>query len=77
MIFGLRTGPRRDQGQRIGKAPFMINYRVADLHALVAVLRDEGCDVPETTEESENGRFAWVMDPEGNKIGLREPAPGQ
>ena len=59
------------------QAPFMINYRVADLHALVAVLRDEGCNVLETIEESEYGKFAWVMDPEGYKVELWEPPPGQ
>lgn len=59
------------------KAPFMINYRVRDLHALVEVLRTEGCNVLEKIEESEYGRFAWVMDPEGNKVELWEPPPGQ
>ncbi len=59
------------------RAQFMVNYRVADLHALVEVLRDEGCDVLDKTEESEYGRFAWVMDPEGNKVELWEPPPGQ
>lgn len=58
-------------------APFMVNYRVADLPALVEALREEGCDVLEKTEESQYGRFAWVMDPEGNKVELWEPPPGQ
>ncbi len=59
------------------KSPFMINYRVADLHALIKVLRAEGCDVAEKVEESEFGKFGWVMDPEGNKVELWEPPPGQ
>jgi predicted enzyme related to lactoylglutathione lyase len=58
-------------------APFMVNYRVADLHALIAVLKAEGCDALEKIEESEYGKFAWVMDPEGNKIELWEPPAGQ
>ncbi|MBK8974582.1 MAG: VOC family protein [Planctomycetes bacterium] len=58
-------------------APFMVNYRVADLRALVEVLRDEGCDVLEKIEESEYGKFAWVIDPEGNKVELWEPPAGQ
>ena len=58
-------------------ASFMINYRVADLHALVAALRAEGCNVLEKIEESEYGKFAWVIDPEGNKVELWEPPPGQ
>lgn len=56
---------------------FMINYRVADLHALVRVLRAEGCNVLEKIEESEYGKFAWVMDPEGNKVELWQPPAGQ
>jgi predicted enzyme related to lactoylglutathione lyase len=58
-------------------ASFMVNYRVADLHALVAALKAEACDVLEKVEESEYGKFAWVMDPEGNKVELWEPPPGQ
>ena len=58
-------------------ASFMVNYRVADLPALVAALKAEGCDVLEKTEDSEYGKFAWVMDPEGHKVELWEPPPGQ
>ena len=58
-------------------APFMVNYRVADLHALVAALKSEGCQVLEKVDESEYGKFAWVMDPEGNKVELWEPPLGQ
>ncbi len=54
-------------------APFMINYRVEDLHALLKVLRDEGCDVDAKVDESEYGKFGWVMDPEGNRVELWEP----
>jgi predicted enzyme related to lactoylglutathione lyase len=59
------------------KAPFMINYGVEDVHALVAALKEEGCNVLEKVEESEYGKFAWVIDPEGNKVELWEPPPGQ
>ena len=58
-------------------ASFMINYRVENLHALVKLLKDEGCKVMEKIEESEYGKFAWVIDPEGNKIELWEPPQGQ
>jgi predicted enzyme related to lactoylglutathione lyase len=40
-------------------APFMVNYRVEDLHALVKVLKEEGCNVLEKIDESEYGKFAW------------------
>lgn len=45
--------------------------------ALHGTLKDEGCDVLEKVEESEYGKFGWVMDPEGNKVELWEPPPGQ
>ena len=59
------------------KAPFMINFRVADLDALLAALREEGCQVVDKTESSEFGRFGWVIDPEGNKVELWEPPADQ
>lgn len=58
-------------------APFMVNYRVADLDALLQALRDEGCHVLEKAADSEYGKFGWVMDPEGNKVELWEPPAGQ
>jgi len=48
---------------------FMLNFRVEDLDALLAALRAEG----EKVEEYDYGRFAWIMDPEGNRIELWEP----
>jgi len=59
------------------KAPFMINYRVDDLAALLAALRSEGCNVLDKTDDSEYGKFGWVIDPEGNKVELWQPQPGQ
>jgi catechol 2,3-dioxygenase-like lactoylglutathione lyase family enzyme len=56
---------------------FMVNYRVAELHPLLKALRAEGCQVLDKTDESEYGKFGWVMDPEGNKVELWEPPPGQ
>ncbi|HKD11377.1 MAG TPA: VOC family protein [Thermoanaerobaculia bacterium] len=53
--------------------PFMINYRVDDLDAVLAALKTEGVTVDEKVEESEYGRFGWTMDPEGNRIELWEP----
>jgi predicted enzyme related to lactoylglutathione lyase len=58
-------------------ASFMVNYRVSDLHRLLATLRAEGCEVLKKTEESEFGKFGWVMDPEGNKVELWQPPEGQ
>jgi predicted enzyme related to lactoylglutathione lyase len=70
-------GAADGNGYGPAKAPFMINYRVDDLAALLRALRDEGCDVLDRTDESEYGKFGWVIDPEGNKVELWEPPPGQ
>jgi predicted enzyme related to lactoylglutathione lyase len=56
---------------------FMINYRVADLAGVLQALRNEGCNVLDKTEESEYGKFGWVMDPEGNKVELWQPPEGR
>jgi predicted enzyme related to lactoylglutathione lyase len=58
-------------------ASFMVNYRVQDLHAVLAALRAEGCAVDDKVEESEYGKFGWVIDPEGNKLELWQPPEGQ
>jgi predicted enzyme related to lactoylglutathione lyase len=58
-------------------ATFMINYRVADLHGLLKLLREEDCQVLDKVEESGFGIFGWAMDPEGNKVELWQPPKGQ
>jgi predicted enzyme related to lactoylglutathione lyase len=54
----------------------MINFRVADLDAVLAALRAEGCQVDEKTDRSEFGAFGWVTDPEGNRVELWQPPEG-
>jgi predicted enzyme related to lactoylglutathione lyase len=54
----------------------MVNYRVKDLDALLDALRQEGVAVDPKREDSEYGRFAWIFDPEGNKIELWQPPEG-
>jgi predicted enzyme related to lactoylglutathione lyase len=58
------------------QSPFMINYRVADLDGLLEALRAEGCNVIDKRDDSDFGKFGWVIDPEGNKIELWEPPAG-
>lgn len=53
------------------KADFMLNYRVDDLDALVAALKEEGVEIL-GQDNQEYGKFAWIMDPEGNRIELWE-----
>jgi len=54
-------------------AAFMINYRVENMDELLRALQAEGVEVLGQQDES-YGRFAWIMDPEGNRIELWEPA---
>lgn len=52
---------------------FMINYRVNDLEGLLENLRKTGVKVVGEIESFDYGKFAHIMDPEGNKIELWEP----
>jgi predicted enzyme related to lactoylglutathione lyase len=53
----------------------MLNFRVRDLDAMLAQLRTKGADVAEEIQDMDGvGRFAWVTDPEGNRIELWQPA---
>ena len=54
-------------------APFMINYRVDNLTEMLAQLQAGGVQVVSGPESHENGKFAWIMDPDGNKVELWEP----
>jgi len=56
------------------KKDFMFNFIVDDLEALLAVLEEEGIEQAGSMEDTEFGKFAWVLDPEGNKVELWEPA---
>ena len=55
------------------KKDFMINYRVADLDALVAQLKNEGVTIVDNIEDTDYGKFVHILDLEGNKIQLWEP----
>ena len=58
-------------------ASFMINYRVDDLSELLADLKRKGIDVLKGPESDDNGKFAWILDPDGNKVELWEPVAGR
>jgi predicted enzyme related to lactoylglutathione lyase len=55
------------------QSPFMINYRVDDMTELLAQLKNNGVPIHKGPESHENGKFAWVIDPDGNKVELWEP----
>jgi len=52
---------------------FMINYRVDNLDEMIAQLSAAGVEIVGGPESHENGKFAWIMDPDGNKVELWEP----
>ena len=68
--------PAADEPFAPGTSPFMVNYRVDDLAGLLTSLRAAGAQIAGDPEESEYGKFGWVVDPEGNKIELWEPPAG-
>lgn len=56
-----------------GHAPFMVNYIVDDLDALLARLKQEGVTIDDKRMDESYGRFAWIYDSDGNKIELWQP----
>lgn len=59
-----------------GPASWMINYRVADLDAMLAQLRAAGAWVSDEVQEGEYGRFGWAADPDGTRFELWQPPAG-
>ena len=55
------------------ESSFMINYRVDDMDELLAQLKANGIEILKGPDTEDNGKFAWIMDPDGNKIELWEP----
>jgi predicted enzyme related to lactoylglutathione lyase len=81
--------PARDQGATVwhvaegdtkwfapSDASFMINYRVDNLGELLANLKSNGVEILKGPEADDHGKFAWIMDPDGNKVELWEPTGG-
>jgi lactoylglutathione lyase len=58
-------------------APFMINYIVDDLDALLDRLKQEGVKIDDKRMNESYGRFAWIYDVDGNKIELWQPLPAK
>ena len=52
---------------------FMINYRVDDMAEMIEQLTSAGIEIIQGPESHENGKFAWIMDPDGNKVELWQP----
>jgi catechol 2,3-dioxygenase-like lactoylglutathione lyase family enzyme len=84
--FSWKDDPKVDEGMSVfnvfsqdttyfqpSTAPFMINFRVDDLDGLLAKLSSEGVRIDPKREDADYGRFAWIYDPDGNKIELWQP----
>jgi predicted enzyme related to lactoylglutathione lyase len=56
---------------------FMVNYRVADLDAMLAQLRTAGVKVSDEVSDTDFGRFGWAHDIEGNRFELWQPPAGE
>ncbi len=55
------------------ESSFMINYRVDNLDELLDQLKQNGVEIVGGPDSAENGKFAWIMDPDKNKVELWEP----
>ncbi len=56
---------------------FMMNFRVVGLDRILNACREQGITIVGDIDEQPNGRFAWILDPEGRKIELWEPVPSK
>jgi catechol 2,3-dioxygenase-like lactoylglutathione lyase family enzyme len=54
--------------------PFMVNYIVDDMDALLDRLKQEGVKIDPKRMDESYGRFAWIYDLDGNKIELWQPS---
>jgi len=52
---------------------FMINLAVDDMDGVIARVQSKGVEILGRADNDPNGRFAWLLDPEGSKIELWEP----
>lgn len=57
------------------KGPFMINLAVDDMDGMLARVQSKGVEILGRADNDPNGRFAWLLDPEGIKIELWQPKP--
>ena len=55
------------------RSSFMINYRIDNMDDMLAQLRQNGVEIVKGPDADDNGKFAWILDPDGNKVELWEP----
>lgn len=66
--------PAGADAEHLAGSPWALNLRVVDLDAMVSQLRAAGIAVEPHQQVYPNGRFAELVDPEGNPLQLWEPA---
>ena len=68
-------GPFKQDTDYFGpsKREYMINFEVDNLDAMIAQLKAKGVAVLKRDDSDPNGRFAWILDPDGTKIELWQP----
>lgn len=52
---------------------FMINFAVDDLDGFLVTLKSKGVEILGRDDSDPNGKFAWIVDPDGTKIELWQP----
>jgi predicted enzyme related to lactoylglutathione lyase len=57
--------------------PAMVNFRVDNLDALLAQLAESGVRIDPKRDDAPYGKFAWIWDPEGNRVELWQPLPAE
>jgi predicted enzyme related to lactoylglutathione lyase len=60
-----------------GAQPAMVNFRVDDLDALLSQLAEAGVRIDPKRDDAPYGKFAWIGDPEGNRVELWQPPPAE
>jgi len=60
-----------------GAQQAMVNFRVDDLDALLVQLADAGVRIDPKRDDAPYGKFAWIWDPEGNRVELWQPPPAE
>ena len=52
---------------------FMLDFAVDDLDAFLTRLEAKGVTILKRDDSDPNGKFAWILDPDGTKIELWQP----
>ena len=67
------VGEKETQWFSPSNSSFMINYRVDDMDGMIEKLEQNDVEIVSGPESHENGKFLWILDPDGNKVELWEP----